>query len=285
MQVRTLLVEAGRELAAAGVPDALLEARVLTGHALDLNRVQLITEATRDVAQEAILRVRAAVARRASGEPLAHITGQREFYGRPFRVTPYTLVPRPETELLVEESLQRLPQGGCFADWGTGSGCVGITLAAERPDCRGLLLDYSAEALSVARENARALGVATRLRLIRGDMLRPCLGGNRFDVICSNPPYIAPQEVLDVMPEVRRHEPAQALFSEDNGLRHIRALIAGAGPALKPGGWLLLEHGAGQGATVREALAQGNFAAITTQRDLAGQERCSLGQKINIATH
>ena len=135
MQVRALLVEAGRELAAAGVPDALLEARVLTGYALGLNRVQLITEATRDVAQEAIVRVRAAVARRASGEPLAHITGQREFYGRPFHVTQHTLVPRPETELLVEESLRRLPRGGCFADWGTGSGCVGITLAAERPDC------------------------------------------------------------------------------------------------------------------------------------------------------
>lgn len=280
MQVRELLVEAGRELAAAGVPDAQLEARVLAGHALGLNRVQLITEATRDVAQEAMLRLRAVVARRASGEPLAHITGQREFYGRPFRVTPHTLVPRPETELLVEESLRRLPRGGCFADWGTGSGCVGITLAAERPDCRGLLLDYSAEALVVARENARELGVETRLRPVRGDMLRPCLGKERFDVICSNPPYIAPQEVLDVMPEVRRHEPAQALFSEDHGLRHIRALIKDAGPALKPGGWLLLEHGAGQGAAVREALTQGNFAAIATQRDLAGQERCSLGQKI-----
>ena len=280
MQIRMLLVEAGRELTAAGLPDALLEARVLTGHALGLNRIQLTTEATREVPREAMLRVRAAVARRASGEPLAHITGQREFYGLAFRVTPHTLVPRPETELLVEESLRRLPRGGRFADWGTGSGCVGISLAVERPDCRGLLLDYSADALAVARENARSLGVDKRLLLARGDMLRPCLGKGRLDVICSNPPYIAPWEALDVMPEVRRHEPAQALFSEDNGLRHIWALIAGAGPALKRGGWLLLEHGAGQGPAVREALARENFVSIGTQRDLSGQERCTAGQKI-----
>lgn len=279
MQVRMLLVAAGRELTAAGVPDALLEARVLTGHALGLNRIQLATEATREVSREAALRLRAAVARRASGEPLAHITGLREFHGHDFRVTPHTLVPRPETELLVEESLRRLPRDGRFADWGTGSGCVGISLAAERPDCRGLLLDYSAEALAVARDNARTLGVDRQLRLIRGDMLRPCLGMGRFDVICSNPPYIAPQEALDVMPEVRRHEPTQALFSEDNGLRHIRALIRGAATALKPGGWLLLEHGAAQGAAVREALAQEKFTAIGTQRDLSGQERCAGGQK------
>lgn len=279
MQVRMLLMEAGRALTAAGVPDALLEARVLAGHALGLSRVQLATEALREVTPEEENRLRAAVARRASGEPLAHITGRREFYGRSFRVTPQTLVPRPETELLVEETLRRLPRGGVFTDWGTGGGCVGITLAAERPDCRGLLLDYSAGALAVARENARRLGVDGRLRLLRGDMLRPCLGNGRVDVVCSNPPYISPREALDVMPEVRRHEPAEALFSEEDGLRHIRALIRGAGAALKDGGWLLLEHGAGQGAQVRALLARGGFAGVCVFRDLAGQERCAAGQK------
>lgn len=279
MQIRMLLAEAGRRLKAAGIPDASLEARVLAEYALKLDRVRLITEGTREAAPEAAERLLAAVAQRATGRPLAHITGSREFYGRDFQVGPQTLIPRPETELLVEETLRRLPHGGHFADWGTGSGCVGISVAAERPDCSGLLLDNSADALSVARENARRLGVAGRLRLIRGDMLRPCLQRECLDVICSNPPYIAPAEMLDVMPEVRRHEPASALFSGENGLRHIRGLIRGARAALKNGGWLLLEHGAGQGAAVRDLLQRENYADVAALRDLAGLERCSLGRK------
>ena len=282
IQVRTLLAEAGRTLTAAGLPDALLEARILTGYALGLNRVQLATEAAREIAREEEALLRAAVARRAAGEPLAHITGFREFYGHAFHVTPQTLIPRPETELLVEETLRRLPLGGVFADWGTGSGCVGISIAAERPDCRGLLIDHSAPALAVARENALRLGVRVRLRIVRGDMLRPCLMASRLDIICANPPYIAPSEALDVMPEVRRHEPPDALFSEENGLRHILALIRGARWALKNGGWLLMEHGANQGELVRQALLQGEFTGIMTCRDLSGQERCALGRKSDL---
>lgn len=280
MRVCTLLAEAGRTLTAAGLPDALLEARILVMRTLGLNRVQLATEAARDIGEENAARLRAAVARRAAGEPLAHITGFREFYGHDFHVTPHTLIPRPETEVLVEETLRRLPRGGTFADWGTGSGCVGISIAAERPDCRGLLLDASAQALAVARENAQRLGMHTRLRLVLGDMLRPCLKASCLDVICSNPPYIAPSEALDVMPEVRHHEPADALFSNENGLCHILALIRGARRALKHHGWLLLEHGAGQGERVRKELLMEKFAGIRTCRDLYGQERCTWGQKI-----
>lgn len=279
MQIRTLMMEAARELRAAGIPDAQLEARVLAGHALELDRVRLISESMREATPGEEERLRAAVARRAAGEPLAHVTGWREFYGYRFRVTRETLIPRPETEMLVEEAARLLPRGGIFADWGTGSGCVGVSLAAERPDCRGILLDCSAGALETARENARITGVAGRVQIVRGDMLQPCLGRERLDLVCSNPPYIAASEALDVMPEVRRYEPASALFSEENGLRHARALIRGAGYALKEGGWLLMEHGAGQGEAVRAELLREKFAHARTLQDFGGLDRCSIGRK------
>ncbi|MBD5539051.1 MAG: peptide chain release factor N(5)-glutamine methyltransferase, partial [Desulfovibrio sp.] len=242
------------QLTKAGVDSPRLCARLLCAHALGLDKlgVTLAPERTLDDAEAA--RLQALAARRATGEPLAHITGWREFFGREFRVTRHTLVPRPETELLVETALDLLPAGPLmFADMGTGGGCIGITLACERPMWRGLLLENSRKALAMARENAAALlpGGETRLTCVQGDLFAPPLRSRALDLVISNPPYISEGERDCVMDEVLRFEPASALFSPEAGLAHLAAVCEAAIRLLRPGGLVILEHGAGQGGAVR----------------------------------
>lgn len=270
-----------RRLTEAGVDSPRLCARLLCGHALGLDKLGVALAPERELDRHETHLLDALAARRATGEPLAHILGTREFFGRDFRVTRHTLVPRPETELLVETALELLPSGpAVFADLGTGTGCIGITLACERRKWRGVLLEISGEALAVAWENAAALldSGESRAALVRGDLFAPPLRARAFSLVVSNPPYIGEGERSLVMDEVLRFEPASALFSPENGLAHLMAVCEAARRLLRPGGLLILEHGAGQGTAVRGLMAGRGFARVETRKDLGGLERCTLGR-------
>lgn len=207
MTLQELLTSLTRDLHAAGTDAPALEARLLAGHVLHLDRIGLMLAMPSPVADDAAAAIRALTARRCAGEPLAHITGRREFFGRDFEVSPQTLIPRPETELLLETVLRECEghREVRFADLGTGTGCIGITLALELPHSRGLLLEYSTGALPVAARNIRSLQAADRLALVRGDMFTPPLLPQGLDVLVSNPPYIAAAEEAEVMAEVLHH--------------------------------------------------------------------------------
>lgn len=270
-----------RQLTEAGVDSPRLCARLICGHALGLDKLGVALAPARELDKAEVVRMEALAARRATGEPLAHILGTREFFGRDFRVTRHTLVPRPETELLVETALELLPASPLtFADLGTGSGCIGLSLACERGEWRGVLLEKSPEALAVARQNAAALlpGAGARPALVLGDLFAPPLRPRTFDLVISNPPYIGAGERGCVMDEVLRFEPAEALFSPREGLAHLAAVCEAGRRLLRPGGLVLVEHGAGQGGAVRRLLTARGFEAVETRRDLAGLDRCTLGR-------
>lgn len=220
----------------------------------------------------------ALVERRAAGEPVAYLTGHRGFWRFDLAVTPATLIPRPETELLVELALARLPidRPLTLADLGTGSGAIALALAFERPRARVIATDASAPALAVARANAERLALAN-LEFREGDWFAP-LAGERFDLIASNPPYVALGDPHLDEGDLR-FEPVSALSSGADGLDAIRAIVAHAPAHLASGGWLLLEHGWDQGAPVRGLLRQAGFADVATERDLEDRDRVSLGRR------
>ncbi|MBQ9405496.1 MAG: peptide chain release factor N(5)-glutamine methyltransferase [Desulfovibrio sp.] len=272
----------------AGVDSPRLSAEVLVREALcrlesesDWSaRLFCIMEAGRTLTAEEVVQLDSLMARRAKGCPVAQIVGHKEFYGREFLVTQHTLIPRPETELVVECALLLVKEACCFADMGSGSGCIGLTLAAERLDWHGLLLDASTAALGTAAANCVRLGLAQRVRVVAGDMFQAPLRPNSLDLLVSNPPYIGISERHSVMAEVLEYEPEGALFSGHDGLKHLAAVMRVAAMTLKPGGWIVLEHGAYQGRDVRQMLVAGDiFDNVQTQRDLAGHERCSWGRK------
>lgn len=267
-------------LAAAPLPAA--EARILLKHVLNVDDAALITAPQRALTSGQDSHYREAVARRAAGEPIAYITGRREFYGRMFKVTPDVLIPRPETEMLVEFALERLPAAETFVrhvlDLGTGSGCIAVSIACERQAAQVTALDASSAALALAEANALALE-APNVRFVRGDWFQGLAlrDETRYDLIVSNPPYVAAGDAHLTQGDLR-FEPAAALASGADGLDALRAIIAGAGCWLAHRGWLALEHGYDQGAACRALLAQAGFEAVATRRDLAGHERISLGR-------
>ncbi|SNT02885.1 [protein release factor]-glutamine N5-methyltransferase [Noviherbaspirillum humi] len=270
-----MLIAAGVTLAQiqrAGLLDPV-DARILVAHALGLSRVQLITQADRALSADEARRVENLVARRLQGEPIAYIVGEREFFGLPFEVMPDVLIPRPETELLVELALQRLPPDGSLLDMGTGSGAIAVALAHERPDATVSALDASAGALAVARRNAERNGV--QVEFLQSDWYA-AVGDRRFGLIVSNPPYIVAGDSHLSQGDLR-FEPASALTDHADGLSALRIIIAGAPVHLQPGGWLLLEHGYDQAAAVRELLNGQGFSDVQSWRDLAGIERASGG--------
>lgn len=217
------------------------------------------------------------VVRRVAGEPIAYITGRREFYGREFSVAPAVLIPRPETELLVELALQRLPADApCrVLDLGAGSGCIGISIAAERPQAQVTLLDVSESALEIARVNA-AQWAPHNTRLLRSDWFGS-VSGNRFDLIVSNPPYVADGDAHLAQGDLR-FEPRTALAAGTDGLRDLRWIIARAPQHLQPCAWLLLEHGFDQAAACGQLLAAAGLEDVFNARDLAGVPRASGGR-------
>jgi release factor glutamine methyltransferase len=254
-----------------------LTAEVLLAHVLGLSRAQALARLEQKISAEAQAQFEALVARAATGEPLAYLTGTREFCGLEFVVDARVLVPRPETELLVDLAV-RLQPGGRYQhilDVGTGSGCIAVTLAVKCPTARITAVDLSAEALAVARRNAERHAMGDRIVFVQSDLLasrEAALRHASFDLICANLPYVASDE-LRTLP-VARHEPALALDGGPDGLALIRRLLTEAAQALAPGGRLVLEIGAGQGEAV-VALARAVIPAVRVElhHDLAGLER------------
>jgi len=248
---------------------------VLLAEVLGTTRGRVLSHPEAPCAAQQAERYLELVARRAAGEPLAYLVGRREFWSLELSVGPAVLVPRPETELLVERALARGPPGvGRVADLGTGSGAVALALSSERPQWHVVATDVSAAALAVARGNAAALGLS-RVEFRLGDWYAP-LAGELFDLLVSNPPYVGS---ADPALKLLRHEPALALTPGSDALASLRTLAAGAAPHLALGGWLLLEHGADQAAAVRAALVLAGFRHVRSHRDLAGHERMTEGQR------
>jgi release factor glutamine methyltransferase len=258
----------------ASLPLEPLENRILLQHALGLSRVGLITQSERALTPDEAERLAALVRRRLDGEPIAYIVGRREFFGLDFQVNRAVLIPRPDTELIVELALERLAPRGRLLDMGTGSGAIAVAAAHTRKDARVTALDVSDAALEVARANAAAHGA--NVRFLRSDWFA-ALGDEDFDVIASNPPYIAAGDRHLAQGDLR-FEPVGALTDHADGLSALRIIVAGARTHLAPGGWLLLEHGYDQAAQVRALLAAAGYEQVQSWRDLAGIERASGGR-------
>lgn len=264
------LLDAGQEHLAGSVEQPRREAALLLGEVLGLAEAQLYARADDDVPEQAAVGYGQLVRRRADRVPMAYLLGRREFYGRSFAVDPRVLIPRPETEHLVESALNCIGDGARVLDVGTGSGCIAVTLALERPDSRIVATDLSLGALAVAAANCREHGVGDRVRLVRADLLAALRPGV-FDVVVSNPPYVDVGEWPSLMPEIRDHEPPEALFAGD-GLDFYRRLFA-AGSFLDAGQRLLVEIGKGQLDAARELAEQGGFKEEWVVADLAGIPR------------
>jgi release factor glutamine methyltransferase len=246
------------------------EARLLLAHASGLSDAALVAWPDWVLGDEIQSRFQDLVQRRARGEPIAYLLGRKEFYGLELRVTPEVLIPRPETELLVEQALARAPRS--VLDLGTGSGAVALAIKRHLPAARVVAVEDSAAALSVARQNARALGLEIDLRL--GHWFEP-VAKDRFDVVVANPPYVASG---DPHLEALRHEPQAALVAGADGLDAVRDIVARAAEHLHAGGVLLLEHGYDQSDRVQALLTKAGFGAVRSWRDLAGIARVSGGE-------
>ena len=254
-----------------GVDAPRLTAELLLAHALRCDRVRLYLDFDKPLGDPELAAFRELVRRRAEREPTAYLVGQRDFYGRPFAVDARVLVPRPETELVLEAALAALPADGRALDLCTGSGVLAVTLALERAGAQVTATDVSADALAVARSNAAALG-ATGVELLQGDLYAPVPEGARFDVIVSNPPYV-PRGELDTLPPEVRREPRLALDGGDDGLAITRRIVAGAPARLLPGGTLVLEMHEGHLDALPRICLEAGFARADAGRDLAGLPR------------
>ncbi len=265
-----------RERLSAVSPTAGLDAEILVATVLGIDRARLAADPGRALAAEELFALESLVRRRIDGEPVAYLTGRREFWSLELEVTPDVLVPRPETELLVERALAAIAgsRNPAVLDLGTGSGAIAIAIAGERPDATVTATDRSPAALAVARRNAARFAPAN-LRFLEGDWYAP-VAGAQFEAIVSNPPYVA--EGDPALAALAR-EPRIALAAGRDGLAALLPIIAGAARHLPPRGRLLLEHGAAQAAAVRELLAGAGFGAVATFRDLAGRERVTEGAR------
>jgi release factor glutamine methyltransferase len=263
-----------------GVDAPRLTAELLLAHVLDTSRVRLYADLDRPLQKEELASFRALIERRTAGEPTQYLTGRREFYGHSFRVDPRVLIPRPETELLVEEVLRALPREGesRVLELGAGSGCISVSIALGNARARVVATELSPEALEVARGNAEGLGVANRVELRRGDLFQPLAPSERFEVVVSNPPYVPRAELSALSAEVRK-EPLLALDGGEDGLDVIRRIVAEAPTWLLPGGLLALEIGDGQGDRVRSLLEAAGYGSVRIERDLARHDRMAFGTR------
>jgi release factor glutamine methyltransferase len=277
--LQAALRQAVEALRNAGVEEPRLDAELLLGHTLRLNRAAILARPDRPLTPKELTRFRDLITRRTAREPLPYITGHREFFGLDFVVDARVLIPRPETELLIEHALRiaksmslPAPPPLEIADVGAGSGAIAVTLAVHLPHALVYALDASPGALAVTAENARRHRVAGRVHCLQGDLLAPLPGP--VHLMTANLPYVAAGDLPGLLPEIRDYEPLEALVSGPNGLEAIHRLAAAAGPYLHPGGALLLEIGASQGAAVT-ALARRYFPAadIQVHRDYAGLDR------------
>ena len=247
---------------------------LLLGHAIGRTREFLIAHDDETLDEESILRYHMLITLRSAGTPIPYITGRQEFFGRYFEVNDAVLIPRPDTEVLVEQALLVAPAKPRILDLGTGSGCIAITLALEIPGAEVTATDASAAALATAERNARALGASVRFR--EGFWWDAVPQKDMFEVVVSNPPYIRPD---DEHLANLGNEPLGALTDGIDGLQCLRDIVAGAMAHLKKGGWLLLEHGYDQGEDVRNLLLSAGFAAVHTKKDYGGNDRVTFGRR------
>jgi release factor glutamine methyltransferase len=266
--------EGSQVLAAGGIADPAREAETLLAHVLGVDRARLHADPEARVEAHAAARFRTLAARRAAREPLQYLVGAQEFWSLPFRVTTAVLIPRPETEHLIEALLALgLPEEPHLLDLGTGSGCLAVAAAHALPRARVVATDISAPALQVARVNAAQNGVAARLRFLEGDLFEPVLRRgleSAFDVILSNPPYIGAEELATLPPEIRDHEPRLALSPGPDPLAVHRRIALEAARYLRPGGRLIVEIGFGQEAALRRIYADSDLEIVALHPDLAG---------------
>lgn len=265
-----------RALSATRVPRN--EARLLLAHVLQRGPAWLVAHDDYEFTPQEITHFNALTARRSAGEPIAYLLGVREFYGRVFRCSPAALIPRPETELLIERALLHVPEHAStrIVDIGTGTGCIAITLALERPVATVTAVDISADALALARDNAQRL--SANVALIESDWFAALRHDAQFDLMLSNPPYIVPGDAHLTQGDLR-FEPAMALADAVDGLESYRQLARGAQRHLKSGGMIIVEHGYDQGESVPALLAAAGFADVTMRRDLAGHPRVTEARK------
>ncbi|HMI97815.1 MAG TPA: peptide chain release factor N(5)-glutamine methyltransferase [Micropepsaceae bacterium] len=270
-----ILLNATTRLRAAGVESPRREARLLLAHTLGVRPEDVVSGNLPSPSAEAWNRFETALARRAAREPLAYITGSREFWSLDFEVGPGVLVPRPESEIMVEEALKRFPLSDAplrVVDLGTGSGCLLLAFLSERPNAEGLGVDISSEALAVAKRNAEKLGLINRTRFLRGDWTGAL--SEKWDVVFVNPPYIAQGDLAGLEPEVGRYEPRTALDGGPDGLAAYRRIAAALRLQLRPGGLAFLEVGQGQAKPVESLLAEKGLEVEGTVFDLASIPRC-----------
>jgi release factor glutamine methyltransferase len=272
--IRRVVKWSAEDFAARGIDTARLDAELVVAHALGIDRVKLYMDLDRPLVPAELAKIRELVTRRRKREPVAYILGRRELWGRTFEVSPAVLVPRPETETLIERALAILPAdaAGPVLDLGTGSGCIAITLAAERAALEVDAADLSGEALAIATRNAERLGVAGRVKMLEGDLFAAIPARREYALAVANPPYVAERDRGTLAPDVL-HEPALALFGGEDGLAVVRRIAGGIGGWLAPEGRLLVEIGAGQAAAVRAIVEAAGLEWVEAHRDLAGHER------------
>lgn len=273
-QISELIQQGAKQL--ENSDSAHLDAQLLLAHTLGVDRVWVMTWGDKDLEAQQESDFLRLIERRKSGEPIAYILGRREFWGRDFFCNEHTLIPRPDTERLVELALGlKLPDMAKVLDLGTGTGCIALTLAAEKPDWEVVATDYSLEAIAVAEKNRSALGLENA-RFLQSDWYQSLPSDAEFDLIVANPPYIDPASPYLLEGDVR-FEPDLALTSEKQGISALEALISSAPTYLKQDGWLAVEHGFDQGTLVQGLFNELGFQQIQLAKDLAGLDRCSYG--------
>ena len=262
------------------IDDPRLTSEILLGHVLVLPRVKLYMDLDRPLSKDELATYRGLIQRRLAGEPTQYLVGSKEFYGRRFSVDPRVLIPRSETELLVEAVLHDVKKDAPsrVLDVCTGSGCIAITIAAERPQASVWATDLMAGALEVARQNAEKHQVDARVTFFQGDLLAPIPPGSTFDVIVSNPPYVKTGDLKTLQREVQR-EPKEALDGGPEGVTLIARVVTDALPRLKPGGLLAVEIGEDEGVAVKELLVRAGYHDVKIEKDLARHERLALGRR------
>ena len=274
--IRRVVAWSSDDFAKRGIDSPKLDAELLVAHALGVDRIDLYLDLDRPLSESERTSIRGLVTRRQKREPVAYILGYRHFYGRRFEVDARVLIPRPDTETLVQKALEHIDEGqdGALLDLCTGSGIVAVTLAAERPDIAVVASDVSSDALTLAKLNAEAHEVLDRISLVESDLFASLPSEERFSLIVTNPPYIRQKDHAELSPDVRDHEPVLALVGGDDGLLVCRQIIGDAAEYVFPGGWLLMEVGADQAAELQaDDVWKKEWAWHETVRDLNGIDR------------
>jgi release factor glutamine methyltransferase len=285
MQVGQKLQETAALFAARGVLECRLKAEYILSRALNCHRLELPLQQNRQLTKGQTEQVAAQIERVIAGEPIQYVLGDMEFMGRLFKTDSRALIPRPETETLVENALACKDawssQAPDIADVGTGTGCIIVTLALERPRGSYSAIDVSAGALELARENAAVLGVEKKIEFVQGDLLAGRQAGS-LDLVVSNPPYVSTAEIETLQPDIRNHEPRLALDGGPHGLNVISRLVPQAFGCLKPGGWLFLEIGEDQGEQVKIVMEKRGFEEVEIRKDMGAHDRIACGKKRHV---